>query len=237
MTAKRTSMVSVLFAAVLLMGGCEQAGLGQSSWTPQESDAISISAKGTVTEIISDTLDQSYYDETELENQITSEVDAYNQEHGEDSVTVRSFEAEDGSVTLKLKFAAASDYAAFNHVEFYSGSIINAQLEGYLFDTNFYKIKDGKVSGKEVESSAILSDMSAQLLIVQAPIEVHLDGGTVHYISTNAEILSSDTVDATGESLENNALELPSSDLYSAEEITYTAQKSANRVYIIYDTE
>ncbi len=236
MTAKRTSMVSVLFAAVLLIGGCEQAGLGQNGWTPQESDAISISAKGAVTEIISDTLDQSYYDETELENQITAEVDAYNQEHGEDSVTVRSFEAEDGSVTLKLRFAEASDYAAFNHVEFYSGSIINAQLEGYLFDTNFYKIKDGQVSGKEVDSSAILSDMSAQLLIVQAPMEVHVDG-TVSYISTNAEILSSDTVNATGESLEDSALELPSSDIYSEKEITYTAQKSANRVYIIYDTE
>ncbi len=236
MAAKRESLAAVLLAAVLLVSGCEQTGLGQNGWTPQEADAVSVAADGRVTETVQETLDQSYYDETELEDLITSEVEAYNQKNGEDAVTVKSFETEDGSVTLKIQYQTARDYREFNHVDFYFGSIINAQLEGYLFDTNFYKIQDGKISGKEVDNSAILQDMSAQLLIVQAPLEVHVEG-TVTYVSTNAEILSGDTVNATGKSLEDSALELPSSEIYSEEEITYSAQKSANRVYIIYETE
>ncbi|MCC8066964.1 MAG: hypothetical protein LIO94_07670 [Clostridiales bacterium] len=233
MTAKRRTAMAVLLAAVMLLSGCQMLD-GQEAWTPQESDAISIASDGSVTEIVQEVLDQSYYDLAELESMINSEVEAYNTENGADSVKIMSLNGEDSSVTLKLWYASASDYAEFNNTEFYYGSIINAQLEGYLFDTSFYRINNGAASGNTVDSGTVFENMAAQVVIVQAPLEVHVDG-EVTFTSSNAEMISSDTVNANGEQEETEALVLPSSAVYEGEETTYAEQKIANRVYIIYE--
>lgn len=236
-TAKRRAALALICVAVMLLGGCgtldDMLNL-DSAWTPQESDAISIASDGSVTEIVQETLDQSYYDLTELEEMINAEVDAYNAENGEDSITVKSFTNDSSTVTLKLLYSSAEDYAAFNNVEFFCDSIISAQLEGYLFDTNFYRIEDGEISGGEVSYSAVFGDMSAEVVIVQAPMEVHVEGESVTYISSNAEMISADTVNATGDQEEEEGLVLPSSKVYGGEDETYAEQKLANRVYIVY---
>lgn len=236
MTAKRRAVAAALLAAVLMLNGCEILEQ-QMAWTPQESDAISIAADGSVTEIVQETLDQSYYDLTELKTMIDSEVEAYNAENGEDSIKVETFTNDGNVVTLHIWFASADDYAAFNNVEFFCGSIISAQLDGYLFDTSFYRVEDGAVSGNTVSYSTVFEDMSANVLVVQAPMEVHIEDGNVIFISTNAEMISSDTVNANGEQEESEALVLPSSKIYEGEETTWAEQKEANRVYIIYETD
>ncbi|MCD7955581.1 MAG: hypothetical protein LUG93_07500 [Lachnospiraceae bacterium] len=236
-TAKRRAVLTALCAAVMLLGGCDtlddMLNL-DSTWTPQESEAISIASDGSVTEIVQETLDQSYYDLTELEEMINAEVDEYNAENGEDSITVKSLTNDDSTVTLKLWYSSAEDYAAFNNVEFFCGSIISAQLEGYLFDTSFYRVKEGELSGSEVSYTAVFNDMSAEVVIVQAPMEVHIEGQSVTYVSVNAEMISADTVNATGDQEEEEGLVLPSSKVYEGEEETYAEQKIANRVYIVY---
>ncbi len=241
MTAKRRAAAAALLAAVTLLGGCsevEQFLEGETSWTPQETDAISIAADGSVTEIVQDTLEESYYDVSELESMINSEITEYNAEHGEDTIKVERFETENQAVTLELWYSSAEDYAEFNNVEFFCGSIIGAQIEGYLFDTSFYRVTDGTAGDSTLSSSRVFKDMSLQVVVVQAPMEVHVEGGTVEYISTNAEMISSDTVSATGEQdNEEDTLVLPSSKVYEGEETTYEEEKLANRVYIVYDTE
>ncbi|MCD7716267.1 MAG: hypothetical protein LUI39_07430 [Lachnospiraceae bacterium] len=241
MTAKKRAAAAGLLAAVTMLGGCsemEQLIGGQTAWTPQESDAISIAADGSVTEIVQDTLDESYYDVSELESMINSEITEYNSEHGEDTIRIDSFENEGTAVTLKLWYSSAEDYAEFNNAEFFSGSIIGAQIEGYLFDTSFYQVEDGVADDTALGSSRVFQDMSLQVVIVQAPMEVHVEEGTVIYISTNAEMISSDTVNANGEQEdEGEVLVLPSSKVYEGEEVSYEEEKLANRVYILYDTE
>jgi len=233
-TAKKRAALAVICAGAMLSGGCSTLNLGGTAWTPQESEAISVASDGSVTEIVQETLDQSYYDLTELEEMINSEVDEYNAENGEDSVEVRSFSNDGSTVTLKLWYSSTEDYAAFNNIEFFSGSIISAQLEGYLFDVSFYRVTDGEISGSEVSYSTVFEDMSAEVVIVQAPMEVHVEGQDVTFISTNAEMISADTVYASGETDEQEALVLPSSKVYEGEEESYAEQKIANRVYIIY---
>lgn len=231
MRAKKKAVAAMFAAAVMLLGGCDI--VNQTEWTPESSDAISIAADGSITEIVQETLDQSYYDVTELESMINTEVAEYNSEHGADSIKVEDFGNEGSTVTLKLWFSSAEDYAEFNNVEFYCGSIINAQLEGYLFDVSFYRVTEGEASGSAVSYTKVFEDMSATVVIVQAPMEVHFEDSDVTFISTNAGMLSADTVDASGEQEETEALVLPSSKVYEGEETTYAEQKEANRVYII----
>ncbi|MCC8104365.1 MAG: hypothetical protein LIP11_19635 [Clostridiales bacterium] len=232
MRAKKRAVTAVLAAAVMLLGGCDIIN-NQTEWTPESSDAISIAADGSITEIVQETLDQSYYDVAELESMIDTEVAEYNSEHGADSIKVEEFSNDGSMVTLRLWFSSAEDYAEFNNVEFYCGSMINAQLEGYLFDVSFYRVTDGEASGSAVSYTKVFEDMSATVVIVQAPMEVHFEDSEVTFISTNAEMFSADTVNASGEQEETEALVLPSSKVYEGEETTYAEQKEANRVYII----
>ena len=234
MFMRKTLAAAVLMAAVSLLGGCEM--LQQEKWEPQESAAISIDEEGIITEIIQEKLDAAYYDATELQTMIDKEVADYNSQHGENSITVKTYEAAEGSVKLIMEYASAEDYATFNNVEFYYGSMINAQLEGYLFDVSYKKVRDGVVQGSAVSVSEVIRNMAATVMVVRAPLEVKVPG-EVMYTSTNAEVLGTSVVNATGEQDDktDEGLVLPSNAVYKGEEATFEEEAAANRVYIVFE--
>lgn len=232
---RKIRKAAVLLAGMALLTGCEMIdAIEMSSWEPQEADAVSIGRDGGVTEIVHETLEAAYYDATELENMIHSEVDAYNAGYGEESVLVDRFEAEDGSVELVMKYASPEDYARFNNTEFFFGSVIDAEMAGYLFDASYVRVEDGAAAGSPVSGTEVIRAMDKQVLILRAPMEVRLPGDVV-YASTNAKILDSNLVDATGEQFdESPGLLLPSNAVYK-EESSFAERTAANRVYILYD--
>lgn len=234
MLMRKTLAAAALFAGVSLLGGCDM--LQQETWEPQESAAISIDEAGSITEIIQEKLDAAYYDAAELQTMIEKEVADYNSQHGENSITVKTYEAAEGSVKLIMEYATAEDYAAFNNVEFYYGSMINAQLEGYLFDVSYKKVRDGVVQGSEVSGSEVIRNMADTVLVVRAPLEVKVPGEVI-YTSTNAEVLETSVVNATGEQEDeaDEGLVLPSNAVYRGQEATFEEQAAANRVYIVFE--
>lgn len=224
-----------LFAAVSVLGGCDQ--LQQEKWEPQESAAISIDEDGVVTEIIQEKLDAAYYNAAELQTMIDQEVADYNTQHGADSVKVKTYEAAEGAVKLVMEYSAPEHYAAFNNVEFYYGSMINAQLEGYLFDVSYKKVRDGVVQGSAVSGSEVIKNMADTVMIIQAPLEVKVPG-EVRYTSTNADVLGNSVVNATGEQEEkvDEGLVLPSNAVYREDTAaTFEEEAAANRVYIVFE--
>lgn len=234
MLMRKALAAAALFAGVSLLGGCDM--LQQETWEPQESAAISIDEAGSITEIIQEKLDAAYYDAAELQTMIEKEVADYNSQHGENSITVKTYEAAEGSVKLIMEYATAEDYAAFNNVEFYYGSMINAQLEGYLFDVSYKKVRDGVVQGSEVSGSEVIRNMADTVLVVRAPLEVKVPGEVI-YTSTNAEVLETSVVNATGEQEDeaDEGLVLPSNAVYRGQEATFEEQAAANRVYIVFE--
>ncbi len=234
--AKYLSVLALAASCVTLLNGCEM--LNQEQWVPQEPNAISIDKDGQITEIVQETLDESYYNAAELQNLITTEVADYNRKNGEDCITVKTFETEGQSVKLEMVYASAKDYSDFNNVEFYYGSLINAQLEGYLFDVSYKKVRDGVVQGNPVSGSEVIKEMDKQVMVVTAPLEIHVPGSLL-YTSTNADILAADVVNATGEQdeSENEGLVLPSNTVYrgSEKEKSFEEAAAAKRVYIIFE--
>lgn len=221
-------LLGAMALSAALLTGCE-------SWQPQEPAAVSIAADGSVTEIVKDTLDADYYNATELESMIQSEVAKYNESHGEDTIQVDTFETEGRNVSLVLKYASAKDYAEFNNTEFFYGTVISAQLEGYLFDVPYRKVEDGVVKGNAVDGSEVIREMDKQVLILKAPMEVQVPGDVL-YMSANAEVIAPDVVNATGEQEETDAgLVLPSNAVYKGEEASFTERSDASRVYIVFD--
>lgn len=234
---RKLPITAVMAAGVMLLGGCES--LGQKPWTPQQAAAVSLDEDGKITEIIQETLGAAYYDAAELQNMVTSEVADYNAKHGADTIKVISFEAADGKVTLKMEYASAGDYAEFNNTEFYYGSMINAQLSGYLFDVSYKRVSDGVVQGGPVSGTQVIKGMDKQVLVLRAPMEVQVPG-EILYTSTNADVLSANVVNATGqqEEAEDEGLVLPSNAVYKAKDkATFAETAAANRVYIVFDLE
>lgn len=224
-----------LFAAVSLLGGCDQ--LQQEQWEPQESAAISIDEDGVVTEIIQEKLDAAYYNEAELQTMIDQEVADYNAQHGTDSVKVKTYEAAEGAVKLVMEYSAPEHYAAFNNVEFYYGSILDAQMEGYLFDVSYKKVRGGVVQGSAVSGSEVIQNMADTVMVVRAPLEVKVPG-EIRYTSTNADVLGDSVVNATGEqeAETDQGLVLPSNAVYKeAADVTLEEEAAANRVYIVFE--
>lgn len=231
--AKKILMLAAAVSCAALLSGCEM--LNQQQWEPQEPDAISISEDGSITEIVQDTLDEAYYSASELQNMITSEVADYNKKNGENSVQVKLFENEGQAVRLVMVYASAEDYASFNNVEFYYGSLINAQLEGYLFNVSYKRVQNGVVSDSTVSGSEVIKAMDKEVMIVKAPLEVKVPG-SILYTSTNAEVWADNVVYAAGkEEEESIGLVLPSNTVYKGEETTLAQQAEANRVYIIFE--
>lgn len=233
MTRKKYAVAAALAAGVLLLGGCEM--LNQESWEPQESDAILVGEDGTITEYVHEKLDEAYYNAAELQSMITSEVSEYNSAHTAESVTVKKFETEGQEVSLELVYASAEDFAAFNNVEFYYGSLINAQLSGYLFDVNYKKVINGVVQGSNFSGSEVIKEMDKEVMVVRAPLEVKVPG-KVLYTSANADVLAPDVIDATGRSdQEDEGLVLPSNAVYKGKKKSFEETAAANRVYIIFE--
>lgn len=190
---------AVLVSGFMLLTGCEMAD--EETWTPRESAAISIDEEGKVTEYLTETLDQSYYSFDELTAMLNEETASYNAEYGADCITVAKAEQDDTGVSLEITYASGEDYARFNNVEFYYGSMINAQIAGYLFDGTYQKVENGVVSSTEVSDSEVFKDMADMVVVVQAPLEVHVPG-KICFTGTEGQVISSSTVivpESTGE--------------------------------------
>ena len=216
-------------AAVLVLGlglltGCDM--MQEDDWTPREEAAISIDEEGRITEYLSEKLDQAYYNFDELKSMLDSEVADYNARHGDGSVTVVTAEQEEGKANLVIEYRSGADYAEFNNIEFYYGSMINAQLSGYLFDVSYKQVNDGVVQVEEVSGSEVLKKMADQVVVVRAPLEVHVPGN-IDFMSSNANALGSNVVLAVGTGNEDSAKSVVTA---SEEE-----REAMNRVYIVFE--
>ena len=98
-------------------------------WTPTQT-SLQISAGGSVTESIFDTLDQNYYNADELQDLVARSVKSYNAEHGDHAISVPAYSAENGKVTLTLVYRTPEDYASYNQVSFADGSMLDGQMSG-----------------------------------------------------------------------------------------------------------
>ena len=75
---KRGFILAAVIGAGCILTGC-------SSFSP-EVTGVSVSKNGTVTEVVRENFDASYYSEEELENTVESEITDYNSSHTDKAV-------------------------------------------------------------------------------------------------------------------------------------------------------
>ncbi len=158
-----------------------------------EENTVYINKKGKVTGATVESFDKAYYDEKELESYINQRVADYAADHDKKSVKVDSFSVEEGVARLNIVYAGYEDYAKFNDVEMFVGTIPQAMAAGYDFKDEFLAVEDGKLAGS-VERSIVTDNADLKVVILNEKVDVKVQG-TVQYVSAKyTSMAAKDTV-------------------------------------------
>ncbi len=178
------SMIMILCAGLLT--GCG------TNFTA-DANTVYVTKSGKVQTVDVETFDESYYDEAELREFIKSEVDAYTKSNGKGSVKLSDLTITDGTAKMSMVYKSVTDYTAFNGIELYQGSAVNALAAGYRFETEFSKVVEGEISGTASKEEIYEQD-DLNVVIIKANMNVQIDG-EIQYVSTeNVTVTGTNTV-------------------------------------------
>lgn len=187
---RKTVRAGLLGAAVMvLLTGC-----GGTEFSADK-DTVYVEKKGTVKGANVADFDKEYYSESELSDFITQTVDTYVAKSGEGTVEIAEFAVEEGVAHVYLNYAGDDDYAGFNGVEFFAGSVLDAKAEGYDIPDAFTAV---------TEEEGAWDDEGNRIVIIGQQTEVRVDG-TILFVSANASATGKNTADVTYDMLDEEA--------------------------------
>ena len=91
---------------------------------------VTVDDSGTVEELLLEDFSDETYKEKELAAQINELVEAYNKEAGSEAVSVKSMQVKDKKAKVQLEYQSVADYRGFNQIDFFAGTVKEAQKEG-----------------------------------------------------------------------------------------------------------
>lgn len=189
---KMKKIICVGFTMILCMGllsGC-------SKKTDVDTSTVFIEKKGKITSVDVEALDKDYYDEAELESYITDHVNDYTSENG-NTVEMASFTVTDQVAKLQMQYDSYEDYTAFNGIELYDGTVVEAEAAGYDFDTDFISASDEDT--KKVSKDDVIADDNNKVVIIKANVDVKVDGTILYVSKENTKVTEKNKVSITGE--------------------------------------
>ncbi len=186
---KRTIRIALLFGMLAVMlSGCGK------EFSP-DTDTVYVQKKGTIKGANVAAFDKEYYDESELEQFITDTVDTYVTQSGEGTVSVSEFAVEEGIAHVYLDYASAEDYAEFNGVDFYVGTVLDARADGYEILDDFTPVTDRDTTWDAQDN---------KIVIVGQETQVRVDG-TILFASPNVNVTEKNIADVTFDLLDEEA--------------------------------
>jgi hypothetical protein len=174
--------------AMLAVGGC-------GSKFSADQDTVYIQKKGAIKGANVADFDKDYYDETELSDFITETVDSYVAKAGQGTVEIQEFAVENQRAHVYLNYASAEDYADFNGVTFYAGTVLEAEAAAYEMPDDFTAVTD-----KDTTWDAL----GNKIVIIGQQTSVRVDG-TILFVSGNVEVSGKNTADVTYDALDDAA--------------------------------
>lgn len=187
---KMQYIVSILLAIMIITTGCSEKELEANI------DTVFIEGKTNIIGAIVEPFDKPYYNGDELQRFIEDELAFYNSEAGAGEITINKFEVTDKAAKVFLQYTSYIDYANFNGIEFFVGTVEEALEAGYDFDENFLNYaKLTKVSKDDVTEKK-----KSKVLITDEDIVIQVNG-TIQYISDNVKEKSKKSAQLTGQKL------------------------------------
>lgn len=183
-------IVFILLIIVIMATACSEKKLEANT------DTVFIEGKNNIIGALVEPFDKPYYNGDELQRFIESELALYNSEIDSTGIIVNKFEVTDEAAKVFLQYASQTDYAKFNEVEFFVGTVEEAIVAGYDFNEDFVNYtKLTKVSKEDVTEKK-----KNKVLITDEDTLVQING-TILYISDNVKEKSKKSAQLSGEKL------------------------------------
>ena len=172
---KKSLNFCLILSMLLLLTGCG------NKFEPTES-TIFITSKGVVQSAVIESFDKDYYKFDELKEDVEKEVKSYCLDVNEEVITVTSLTETEDIVTLQMQYQTVEDYAEFNDVILFSGTLTEAIAAGYQPGT----LQDA--AGQTVEID-LEKNGNLKVLITEESICIQTSG-KIKYVSDNVTILN-----------------------------------------------
>lgn len=197
-------VAAVLIIVILVLVRC--AGGGSSSGSSTETkepvavdetaSRVQFSKKGAVTVTSVESFDKDYYDQTELQEAIDSEVASYNDNNG-GGVSAGDLTVENGTAALVMKYDSAADYMAFNDQEMFWGTLQEAEDAGYDL-SGFSGQTNAQNKDETFGEGTALELAENSVIVITEPLNV-LTATDILYASSNLTIANSDYATVNGD--------------------------------------
>ncbi|MCC8150659.1 MAG: hypothetical protein LIO96_04180 [Lachnospiraceae bacterium] len=136
----KTAVLPLLAVSLCMLTSCGSTAVTENT--------IELKKGGKVVEYIVEDFEASYYDADEMKSFIDAQVEAYLEE-SDGSIRVSKDKVEDGVAYVTITYDSADTYADFTGTIFFAGDVLQAQVAGYDFDTDFISSDDAAVQDEE----------------------------------------------------------------------------------------
>lgn len=158
-----------------------------------DSSVVYVDEKGKVISLDVENMEEEYYDQAELEAFVNEQINAYTEVHGKDTVKLDSLKVVDGIGKLKMEYESAQVYSDFNGIELFSGTVVEALAEAYIFDGDFVRVENGQVTGA-VTKQEIYAEPDLKVVIIRANTDVKIAGEICYVSCENVKLTGTDSV-------------------------------------------
>ncbi len=180
---------AVSFVTLLFFTGCS----GEKDYNET---TVNIDSKGVITHEIVEAFDKDYYDEEELRDVISDEIDEYLAGKEDDSVKLSTLQIKDGMARAEIRFASYKDYSGFNDVDFFYGTIQEAMDLDYPTDVTLKSaVDDSTISRFEFEAmKKSMIVIVSEPVIMNVPKKIAYTTANINVIDDKCARMDSDSV-------------------------------------------
>ncbi len=242
MKSARYILTAVLAACICSLSGCSTLDqiIGQQNeewkeWKP-DSNCIEVHGSGKVSEIIFDKLDQTWYAGNELQDMIARSMNEYNATHDSDSINVSSYSDSEGIVKVTIDYKTGADYAQYNNTVFGCGSMLDAQMQGFLFQGPFYPVDGVTISEQAVDPSEPLSHKEYSAVISDGTHVIKVPG-EIRYVTGNVSIINSHVASPAGTDAAQQADAMQQAGALSPDQGLSQEEIEQSCLYVIYEKD
>lgn len=175
----------VIFLVALLFNSCG------SDYAKTDTCTVYVLKDGKIVSTDIEAFDEKTYEKKELESYVKDVVDTYNKENQKDSLKKKSLAVKKGMATLVLEYASDDVYKDVNGVDFFTGTVKEAQEAGYKFDVEFAKMSDEKAY---VASAEEFASEEYKVVIIKSNRKVVVPGEVCFVSTENVEKVGDDYV-------------------------------------------
>ena len=173
-----SAVICLFFLAVLFISGC---GTG----TDYNETSVKILKKGRIESDIVESFEANYYNASELKDMLNKAAGEYNEKEGEkDCISIKDIDVGKNVARAVIVYRNSSDYAKFNKVDFFYGTVSEALAKGFDLSMMMLSIDDGGKYG----FAELKNTEDTHIVILSEPILVET-GSEIKYVSANVEYL------------------------------------------------